>query len=139
MMYFPPLLELSLVGVANAGTPNRERILLRPTEKVNLAQFGILLGLRAESGLVTPIRDSFFWFGEIEVEPPSWIGVYTGSGTFKQEPLPGSNQMGYWFYWGRNVTAFDLPRIVPVVFRMSNILIGGQIQEPSEGQRRLKS
>lgn len=123
-MIFPPITELTIIGVENAGIPNRERIVLRPTELINLAQFGIILGYRQATGITTPWKDNFFWFGELIVEPPSWIFVYTGKGLYQQAILPDSGHKTYSMHWGRDYTVFNLPTFVPVLFRMDAILIG---------------
>ena len=135
-MIFPPVTELTVLGVAEPGVPNRERIIIRPTEPVNLAQFGIILGFRNPNGMVTPWLDNFFWFGEITIEPPSWIVVYTGKGEYQQTIVPASNQIAHSMHWGRDRTVFDVPNIVPVLFRMDAILIGNQLRVPT---RQLKS
>lgn len=123
-MQFLPVFELSLVGVADAAVPNRERIVLRPTETVNLAQFSILLGLQNNQGVVTPLNDAFFWFGELLVAPPSWLVVYTGAGEFLESRMPVTGEKAYSFHWGRLFTAFGLPNVVPVVCRIGSILVG---------------
>jgi hypothetical protein len=133
-MYFPPITELSMVGVADAGVPNQERILLRPTDRINLAQFGIMLCRRSDTGLVTPFRDQFFWFGEVEVTPPSWIVVFTGPGKAYQSVEKNFGQV-YWHYWGKRTTVFTAPERVPVVLRMTSILIGSRILS-DESQRK---
>ncbi|MEW6520038.1 MAG: hypothetical protein AB1461_11545 [Thermodesulfobacteriota bacterium] len=123
-MILPPLFELSYIGVAEPGVPNKERIILRPSEVINLAQCGILLGLKNEGGIITPLQDSFFWFGEVVVGPPSWIIIYTGSGQYQQTLIPNTEQTAYTFHWGKNYTLFNFPNIVPVIFRMGGILTG---------------
>jgi hypothetical protein len=135
-MYLPPITELSMIGLADAGTPNHERIVIRPTERINLAQFGIVLGYRSEAGLVAPYKDQFFWFGEQEIAPPSWIVVYTGPGKFRQSIENNFGQV-YWYYWGRHQTAFNVPEIVPVLFRMTNILIGSRLMPNDPQKKRL--
>src|SRR5665213_3607696 len=77
-MTFPPPLELSLFGLYEPGVPGKERIVLRPTESVNLAQFGIMLGWKLANGNVVPINDNFFWFREMIAVTPSWIIIFTG-------------------------------------------------------------
>jgi hypothetical protein len=122
-MIFPPPLELSLLGLYDAGDPGKERIVLRPTESVNLAQFGILLGYKTENGSIVPLNDHFFWFCEIVVPTPSWIVVFTGEGTFDVIPHAQSGQPVYVFYWGRKQTIFHDPKAVPIIFQLNAVLI----------------
>jgi hypothetical protein len=126
-MTFPPPLELSLIGLHEAGVPGQEKIVLRPTESINLAQFGILVGWKGDTGLTTPLNDNFFWFGEIVVPVPSWIVVFTGKGTFYISKHPQNGQPIYVFYWGREQTVFHHNQFVPVVFQMSTVLIGNNV------------
>ena len=127
MMILPPLFELSYIGVVEPGVANKERIVLRPSEIIKLAQCGILLGIQNETGIITPIYDNFFWFGEFIVGPPSWIIVYTGPGQYQQTVIPNTQQTAYTFHWGRNNTLFGYANIVPIVFRMGGILTGSPI------------
>lgn len=136
-MIIAPVVELTLVGVADAGVPNEERIGLRPTEPVNLAQFGLMVGLSHPNGAVTPLRDNFFWFGELIIEPPSWVVVYTGRGQYQESVLRDSGHKLYALYWGRPSTMFDWPNIVPVLFRADAVLIGSRVI--SGGRKRISA
>jgi hypothetical protein len=127
MIYIPPILELSMFGVLDAGVPNRERVCLRPTDVVNLAQFGILAGSRNDNGTITPVPNLFFWFGDLEVSPPAWLIVFTGKGQSPSTPLVENGKNVYLFYWNLQNTIFNLPGIVPVSFKMNTILIGGNV------------
>lgn len=130
-MIFPPIFELSLVGLYDAGIPNRERIVIRPTEKVNLAQFGIILAFRNPNGMTTPIRDNFFWFGELEISPPSWIVVATSEGKYDLLKDPVGGQDIHMFHWGRKTTIFNRPEFAPILIQLSSIVIGNrQISAP---------
>src|SRR5450759_3511531 len=70
-MILPSVYQLSIIGVVDAGIANHERIVMRPAEAVNLAQFGLFLARKGANELVTPLTDNFFWFGEFIAEPPS--------------------------------------------------------------------
>lgn len=133
-MIIPPVTELSLVGVSEPGVANHERIVLRPTEPTNLAQFGIFVGYKNPNGPITPLIDNFFWFGELVVEPPSWIVVYTGPGQYQQSTIQGTGHLVHSLHWGRPVTLFNHPSFVPVLFRMDAILIGQHLINTSTKQ-----
>lgn len=130
-MILPVVYELSMIGVLDAGVPNQERIIMRPTEPVNLAQFGIILALKSENELVTPLRDHFFWFGEFVTQPPCWLIVYTGPGDFTQTHVPVTGEIVYSLHWGKPNTVFNQPNIVPVVLRIGGILSGRQLLQSS--------
>jgi hypothetical protein len=130
-MFLLPAVQINLLGVADAGVPNSERIIIRPNEAVNLAKFGIMLATLNPDGSVTPMIDSFFWFGEVIVNIPSWIIVYTGPGQYQVSSMPNTQHTAYSFHWGRKTTIFFDPTIVPVVFSMDGILVGNLIPPSS--------
>lgn len=127
-MIFPPSFALSVIGIADAGVPNSERLVLRPTEWVNLGRFGVLVGTQRADG-VLPWIDNFFWFGEVEVSPPAWILLYTkpggyGSGVHTDgAPIHSS-------FWNRNQTIFNSPEISAVVFEISALQICRALVKP---------
>jgi hypothetical protein len=126
-MIFPPPSELSMLGVYDAGIPNQERILLRPTEQVNLAQFGVLVGVRIASGDIIPLQDNFYWFGEIQIPSPSWIVLATGKGDASVTNHPKTGHPVFWFFWGKSATIFNGPIIMPIVFQIGSILLGNNV------------
>jgi hypothetical protein len=135
MIYIPPILELSLYGVVDAGVPNRERICVRPTDSINLAQFGILAGIRAANGAITPSPNLFFWFGDLVVTPPAWLIVFTGKGESPSAPLVENGNNVYVFYWNLKNTIFNIPGMSPIVFKMNTILTGYNV--PAGGAKQI--
>jgi hypothetical protein len=130
-MIIAPITELTVLGIVKAGVPNQERIVIRPTEPVNLAQFGIILASQDQNGMNTPIADSFFWFGELIIEPPCWLLIYTGAGEFQKTTLQDTGHTAYVFHWGRPYTIFGTSNIKPILFRMDAILVGQQLLTPT--------
>jgi hypothetical protein len=128
MIVLPPVLELGSVMVVEPGVPNKERIAFRPTDAINLATCGILLGVQSEGGGFIPIRNNFFWFGEVEVKPPCWIIVFTGKGQSTQVPDPQTGNPIYVFYWGYEATVFQYREQVPIVFRLAGATFGGHMK-----------
>ena len=126
MFYFPPIFELSIVTLADPGVPNRERVVMRPTEAVDLGQFGMAAGVQQETNpyLVVPLTNNFFWFPSYVIEPPSWVFLYTGKGTQEITTVSGTSEAAYVFHWGGEVTIFNFREVVPVLFRQSGMLIG---------------
>ena len=120
---FEDIFELTVAGVFGRGTPNEERIVLTVNETVNMAQFGLLLGIRLEEGTAAPIRDNFFWFGEGWVRRGDWIFVYTGPGGALSQELPGGSQKLYTLHWGRDKTILNHPDLVPILFRLDAVTI----------------
>lgn len=127
MIRFPPNPELSVIGVDRPGAPDEERIVLRPTEEINLGYFGIILGREAGEG-VQPLVNFFYWFNEITVAPPSWIFVYTGPGEAGWTTTRETGEDALVLHWGMRHTVFDQEKIRPVVFRFGTLEVGGKLQ-----------
>jgi hypothetical protein len=123
-MLLPAIHEISIVDVFDRGVPNKERILLKPTETVNLGLFGLYLGRMMPNAMILPQNDNYLWLGDRIVQPPSWIFIYTGRGQFRETKMPLSNQPAYTYHWGKPITIFDDPQIVPFLMRYSGIAIG---------------
>lgn len=130
-MIFPPVPEITFCGVFDAGVPNRERMAFRPNVSVNMAQFGILIGLQLANGQVIPLWDNFFWFGEANVSPPLWIVVMTCSGKFEATTHPNTGEPVQICYWNRKLTVFENPNVVPILFQMGAIQIGSRPALPT--------
>ncbi len=118
--------ELMLVGVADAGVPNKERVVLRPTQLVSLNHFAISIGVvDAQGARPRPVFDNVFWFPELLVGPPAWVLVYTGRGTPQQSSLPNGDRV-YTLFWQRESTLFNSERLVPVLLRLGGVSIGSR-------------
>lgn len=126
-MMFPPITSLTLLGVYDAGVSSRERILIRPTESVNLAQFGVLAALQLDNGQFMPLWDHYFWFGETLIEPPSWLVLFTCPGTPELKTDPKTGYPIQICYWQRKKTLFHVPKVFPILFQMNGVLIGGRV------------
>lgn len=118
-MAYPDLLlaDIQVVGVFEAGIPNKERVIIRPNRQISLVGVGIAVGLSAGDAGALPLFDNVFWFPEIIVEPPTWIFVYTGKGKTRQTTL-ATKDPALVFHWQRNATVFIKPDIVPIVFQV---------------------
>jgi len=128
-MIFPPIFELSLVGVADPNVANLERLVIRPTQEINLGQFGVLIGYRRQDSSIVPIWDQFYWFGEVVISPPSWIVLYTGKGDYNVATQSNGEKV-YNFYWNKVTTVFQADSYVPVLIRLGGVAIGPLLQPP---------
>jgi hypothetical protein len=115
--------ELEFVGIYDRGVPNKERIVLRPTRRITLAEYVVNLGLKAPGGLVRPLPNNLFWFSdEITIEPPYWIFLYTGPGERLFTTLRSTKEPALVLHWGRPMTILQNPQVEPLVFHLGGIL-----------------
>lgn len=115
--------ELSVIGVFERGVPNQERIVLRVNETVNLGQYGLMIGVRAQDGTAFPIRDNLLWFGDGIVTRDDWIFIYTGPGEPKASTLPNTQERIYTLHWGRGQTILINREIVPILFKVDAVQV----------------
>lgn len=127
MIVLSPIEEIELVDVYDRGVANQERILLRVKRTVEIAQFGIFVGLVNPMVAMTatqPLADHFFWFGDGVANTGEFIFVYTGPGTPRKTTLNARSDVAYVLHWGRASTLFASSLFVPVVVRLGGIIIG---------------
>jgi len=119
--------ELHFVGVADPGVPNYERIVLRPTQDVELLGYGVALGIGSLEFGAKPVFDNCFWFPSGVVAPPSWVLIYTGRGT--PQILEDRGETLHTFHWQRPYTLFTRHDLVPILFRLDSALVGRVLRE----------
>ena len=117
MYILPPVHELSVVGIFDPGIPNRERIVLRPTQPLNLAAFALILSATAPEG-VTPIPNQFLWLGERWLSPPAWIVVFTGPGRFQEGAHQTTGEPVLELHWGQPGVVLGRPGVAVSVIRI---------------------
>lgn len=128
MSYYDPVVtELALVGLADASVANKERVILRPTQLTSLREFGLVVGVR-DPGTdgAKPLFDNTFWFPDLHVAPPSWVLVYTGPGTPREDTLPNGDRV-LTLFWQRKQVVFTRPELVPILFRVGAANVGRHI------------
>ena len=123
--------DLKVVGLADAGVANSERIVIRPNRQVSLAGFGLAVGISAGDAGALPIHDNVFWFPDMLIEPPAWLFIYTGKGTMRQTTMP-SGEPAIVFHWQRPYVLFGHPDFVPVLFKVAFAEVGKRLG-PSPG------
>lgn len=120
---------MTIVGVAEANVPNRERIIFRPTQIVQLTEFAVLIGLKNYDGSLIPQWDSMYWFGAATVTPPSWICLYTGTGT--PSVTKEGEEYVHNYYWNRTKTVFHSNNLNPLLIRIGGVIAGNLLQPPA--------
>lgn len=127
--------EITVVDVFDRGVPNQERIVLHVKETVNLGQYGLMIGVRAQDGTAFPIRDNLLWFGDGFVTRGDWIFVYTGPGDPRVTTLPNTQERLYTLHWGRSQTILHNHDLVPILFRVDAVQVPQTIKGLPKPQR----
>lgn len=126
-MIVADIFELTIVGVFDRGVPNRERIALQANDTVNLGRYGLMIGVRGDTGSAFPIRDNLLWFGDGFLEKGDWLFVYTGPGQPKVTKLPSNEERLISAHWGRTQTVLHNPDIVPILFRVDAVQVPNDV------------
>lgn len=118
-----PIEELKIVGVFDHGVPNLERVVLLANEAVDLGNYGLMLGIRAQEGQAFPLRDNFLWFGNGWVQKGDWLFVYTAPGEPRTTDLPNNQEKLYSIHWGKEQTVFQHRELIPLLVRMDAVQV----------------
>jgi hypothetical protein len=129
-MRFPPVPELTFSEVTDPGIPNKERLNIRVVEPLNLAPYGLLVGLALADGTAMPFWDQLFWFGAIDVPADSWIVLYTGPGQLRVERDSKTGWPIYIFHWNKPNVVFTSTNTVPILFQIGSLIIGKNAGAP---------
>jgi hypothetical protein len=116
------------VSVFDRGVPNEERIVLLVNERLNLGQYGLMIGIRGPAGMAVPIKDNMLWFGDGIVNKGDWIFVYTCPGEPKATTLPNTQEHLYSIHWGRKETILHHHDLVPILFRVDAVIVPQEME-----------
>jgi hypothetical protein len=129
------LTELAVMAVLDRGVPNEECIAIQANERINLGQYGIMLGAYAQLNSAIPFRDHLFWFGDGFIEKGDWIFIYTGMGEPRKSTTPDGANNTYTVFWGKPTTIFASTNVVPLLFRVDAV----DVISPPENKPQIKS
>jgi hypothetical protein len=129
MAFLPSIIGIELIGVADPGIPNQERIIIR-AQYVNLAQYAVIVGLKNEKGLINPTPDHFYWLGDVEISESTWIIIYTGPGSFKVTKAEGTGEIVHVAHLGKDKTIFNNANVVPAIINLGGIIVGSLLSPP---------
>lgn len=122
------LSELEIVMVADAGIANKERIIIKVHDYVDLSNYVLIVGMPVGDHQILPLRDHFFWFGKEVVGPQYTIFLYTGPGTRLATTVQGTNEPALVLYWGKPTTLFHSRILSPAILSLEGIFVGPQPQ-----------
>ena len=124
-MLLPKVTALTLFDVFDRGVANRERIMILANESVHTGQYCLVVGWLTKAGeppAALPWNNHFFWFGDAVVNQGEVIFVYTGPGEARRTKM-ATGHTSYAVHWGKDTTIFADNRVVPMLLRLSEILI----------------
>ncbi|MGZ8947797.1 MAG: hypothetical protein ACXW1W_20515 [Methylococcaceae bacterium] len=122
-MIVDQITEITLMGILDRGIPNKECIAMQVKDRVNLGQYGIMLGVYSESKLARPFQDNLFWFGDGLVEEGDWIFINTGDGEPRTSETIDKQNSIYSLFWKKKNTIFANTNIVPILFKIEAVNI----------------
>jgi len=125
MIFEAPILDI--FGTYDRGVPNAERIVLHANGPINLAEFGIILGLQTPTGNdAWPLRDQFLWLGSVLIQTPSWVFIYTGKGRYGVSQETHTKEPVHNIYWEKPTTILDNNGVIPILLHLNQILLGNK-------------
>jgi hypothetical protein len=122
-MIVSDLNELTIMAVLERGRPNKECIAIQANERVNLGQYGIMLGIYTQHNTAIPYKDHMFWFGDGYIGKGDWIFIYTGMGEPRKTSSSDGTSNIYTVFWGKSQTVFANSNIVPLLFRVDAVTV----------------
>jgi hypothetical protein len=134
-MIVSDITELSIITVLERGVPNEECIAIIADERINLGQYGIMLGVSTQLKAAIPFRDHLFWFGDGFIEKGDWLFVYTGMGEARKSITNDGNNSIYTVFWGKQKTVFADSNVVPLLFRVDAV----DVLSPPENQLQIEN
>ncbi|MDA3916890.1 MAG: hypothetical protein PF690_07955 [Deltaproteobacteria bacterium] len=133
-MIVSDITELTVMAVLGRGVPNEECIAIQANERINIGQYGIMLGMYAQSKSAVPFRDNLFWFGDGFIEKGDWLFIYTGMGEPRKSSTNDEANSIFTVFWGKPNTVFANTNIVPVLFRVDAV----DVFSPPDNQPQIK-
>ncbi|MGD9161987.1 MAG: hypothetical protein PVG39_26485 [Desulfobacteraceae bacterium] len=134
-MIVSDITELKVITVIERGIPNEECIAILANERINLGQYGIMLGVYTQLNAAIPFRDHLFWFGDGFINKGDWLFIYTGMGEARTSKTIDGNNNIYTIFWGKPKTIFADSNIVPLLFRVDAV----DVLSPPENQLQIEN
>lgn len=124
-------MKVQIQYVAEQGELNRERLVMRVRQDVDIGDF-MLVRAGFEGDEVTTDVSNAFWFPYRRLRAGDLVVVYTKRGSDKQKLLDDGHK-AYFFYWGLDSPLWNDDHVAPVLLyapqwasKAPRELIGGQ-------------
>ena len=97
-------MQLELKSFANAGVIDKERLVIRVLEDVNIGSYVVLRSKKSDKGKPVSGTKDAYWFPDVEVKKGDLIVLYTKRGTSSKKPLAIGEGMAHFYYWSKTST-----------------------------------
>ena len=126
---------LQIIGVRDAGEPNKERVVIRALEACDTENYFVGLAIKGQRGRYFPLNDNFFWFGNGFLRPGDWVFLYTGGGESRVHEVPNQPSRIYTVHWNRPNVLFASGEVVPYTGYMDDLDFADEDDPPEVNQR----
>ncbi|WP_448101788.1 hypothetical protein [Luteibacter jiangsuensis] len=99
-------MKLSIKTFADAGVLEKERLVLRALEDVDIGDYLVLRTKRSNKGGATGGGVDAYWLPDLEVKAGDLVVIYTRKGTSSKKELTGG-RTAHFYYWKKDKTFWD--------------------------------
>ena len=92
-------MKLKFSSFADAGQPQKERLVLRVEEDTDVGDYLIMISSGASDGRATAGRKVAYWFPDKEVKAGDLVVLYSKRGSQSEKKLDAGGT-AHFFYWG---------------------------------------
>lgn len=110
-------MRLIITSLANAGDLERERVILRAQEDVNLNYFAVFACRASENAFRSGKVPFAYWFPEKQIGKDDYVIIYTKDGDISEKSAHDGPK-SHFFYW-RMEKAIWTPEVRAVVVNTS--------------------
>lgn len=93
-------MRLVITSIANAGDIERERVVLRAQEDIDLNFFAVFACRASDATFRSGSVPFTYWFPEKKISKMDYVVLYTKNGTIGEKELDGGAK-SHFFYWRR--------------------------------------
>ena len=92
-------MKIEISSVADAGTLNKERVVMKATGADDIGDYAIFNCVTQEDRVASGDVPYAYWFMDMEVNAGDFVVLYTKAGT-RSEKKNQNGTVSHFFYWG---------------------------------------
>ncbi|WP_156480591.1 hypothetical protein [Aquipseudomonas alcaligenes] len=125
-------MKLAITSFAEPGNIQKERIVLKAHEDIELGHYAIFRSKTSDDGKATSGRKIAYWFPDGKIKKNDLVVLYSKKGISSQKELEGG-RTAHFFYWGEPNAIWNDTKYTAVVLRSAEWTAKSPtIEEPSE-------